>query len=247
MNAFVSDLHWQICLPRDFAVASTSSSSGATFGNEKRVCFRSATNVQAQLSWEVIPGVVDEETACRFMSLIDVGDPVNLVILHRVITPISPLPSAISSAAIIALQCGDLAVEIEESVQADVKTCQFVFPSRHYRRWPVHQMTTLLQAFRDPFEKGVLFGRRHEAVSFENDTVEASTIGEPDRFERIIFSAPNNEFSDLLPEVRKSVESFNFNVQEDPGTADAPGCLSMLKVLARRTPPPPQAFQTRFN
>lgn len=243
-HPYISDYHWQILLPDEFTALPLERAPGAIYGCEKRVCFQAVSEPQAMLSWELIPhSPFDEETACRFMSLLDSGNPVDLRVLHRVITLISPVPEAISTAEVVALDCGELAVEILESPQLHVTTCQFVFPSRHHRRWPVHKMTTVLQAYRDPFEKGVIFGRRHEIVSFKNDGVEASTTGEPDRFERIVFSAPDQVFHELLPQVRQAVRTFNFKIEESAADVAAPGCVSMVKILSRRTPPPPQPFK----
>ncbi|MBY0547983.1 MAG: hypothetical protein K2W95_11870 [Candidatus Obscuribacterales bacterium] len=160
-HLYVSDYHWQIMLPDEFVLLPITVDPGAIYGSEKRVCFRADSEPQAKLSWELIPhSPFDEETVSRFMSLLDRGNPVDLRVLHRVITPISPVPEAISAAGVIALDSGALAVEVLETPQSGSTTCQFVFPSRHYRLWPVHQMTTVLQAYRDPFEKGVIFARR---------------------------------------------------------------------------------------
>lgn len=210
---YQSQFGWRMNVPPNFVPSPLTAKKEdyLLFGSVAAVRFILPTG-EALLCWDLLPGApVVEEVMCRFLYVLEKGNPVDIEVLDRVLAPIAPPPGSVSGAAVVELADGSPAMEILESFDmagTPMKSYQLLFAWPENRYWPAGSMMTTMQAYCDPYERGVIFAHREEFAGYRNFRAEAITVGEPERLQRISFSAPADVFDKLLPDIRESGISF---------------------------------------
>lgn len=246
-NTFNSAFGWQIDLPPDTRVCAKTPARGAEilYGDGKFVRF-AFTDTPLSFTWDVAPGPgLEEEAVCRFLYLLEKGNPVDLEVLIRILAPIAPPLGSIFEANVVRMADDSAAIEIEESYQhdsIDVKSFCVLFEWPERRFWPSSEMMTLMQSYSDPYEKGIIFAYREEFAGLKNGRAQSITVGEPERLQRIMFVAPSEQYDQLINSVRASARSFQFKQKPnqlwqelDTAGPTARQALDLLK--ARRSGP----------
>lgn len=219
LKVYKSRYGWEMEVPTWFAPLPLSEEDAVAhlFGRACQETFALIENPAATLTWDLAGGApFDEESICRFLYVLERANPVDIDVLVRVLSPLIPPIGTVYGAGAIQLADGQLAMEVFETIESKsglLKSYQVLFEWPTRRHWPSSKMMTCMQAYSDPFEKGVIFAYREERAGYKNGRAEAVTVGEPERLQRIRFCAPAPEFDKKITVIRQCAVTFELKIK----------------------------------
>jgi hypothetical protein len=220
-DGYTSDFGWQWSMPAGFSPLQ-STKRQTSYGEADSLLFLHNEHKEVHLSWAVLNGPpVDYVTDARFKSLIADRDPVNIKRLYDILLGILPPAGEIIEGKSLKLADQTGAVEMIQkrtiNVEEPIHLYILLFPLEptttdrgpHFDGYSVRQVA-------DPITNQILVLSPvciSERLNPDTNEVQQIFQSGHDRYQRIIFSAPEKKFSRLMPSVRRSARGFHYKVR----------------------------------